>query len=183
MLRSITNNFFSPEQLTQVWSQFEYKPQWKYHLMAGGAYFWQYVIFEDMATHLKHPEKWDWENHDPIWKELLDQVCAEAEEGFKPCRFIINGQTLGQQGMKHTDFDPWASKRTSTFLCYLNKEWEPDWGGETIFFDHRTNEPFETVIPEPGKMVHYEGMIPHLANPPTVPNVLRVTLAVQGEYS
>jgi hypothetical protein len=53
-------------------------------------------------------------------------------------------------------------------LLYLNNEWHRSWGGYTVFFDGMTgNKIKKTVVPEPGKVVIFNGSIFHMALPPT----------------
>ena len=117
-----------------------------------------------------------------IWKQLYDRVCEFAGNNFIPYRYIINGQTLGQEGHPHSDF---ARNRDnmSTFLGYLNLQWQSEWGGDTIFYNNREMSVRERVTPSPGLLVEYDSRIVHQGTPPLEPNVLRVTLAIQGEYA
>ena len=48
---------------------------------------------------------------------------------------------------------------------YLNDEWHRDWGGETIFYD-LNDEITKAVLPKPGRVVSFDGRIPHSARPP-----------------
>ena len=46
-------------------------------------------------------------------------------------------------------------------LIYLNTEWLPNWAGETVFFDDNCNEVIKSVTPKPGRVVFFDGSIPH----------------------
>lgn len=105
-----------------------------------------------------------------------------AGPGFQTQRFVINGQTQGQQGGKHRDYNE-SQARSTTFLIYLNKSWQQDWGGATEFYSDDGQSVMHYEYPEPGKLVEYPAIIMHRAQAPTAPNVLRVTLALQGIYT
>ena len=51
-------------------------------------------------------------------------------------------------------------------ILYLNHEWNPNWGGETIFYDHNLDAQ-RIVTPKPGRVVMFDGRIPHTGRPPT----------------
>ena len=51
-----------------------------------------------------------------------------------------------------------------SFLIYTNKEWKPEWGGETVFMSE--GRITDIVIPAPGRVVIFPGIVPHGAKPP-----------------
>jgi Rps23 Pro-64 3,4-dihydroxylase Tpa1-like proline 4-hydroxylase len=55
-----------------------------------------------------------------------------------------------------------------TLVYYLNLEWSPEWGGETIFLDEEGIN-FEHVSQfKPGKLIIFDPRIPHMIRPSTV---------------
>jgi len=52
-----------------------------------------------------------------------------------------------------------------TILVYCNNEWNYNWGGETVFFDENLDVK-KAVLPKPGRVVVFDGRIPHTARPP-----------------
>ena len=52
-----------------------------------------------------------------------------------------------------------------SFLVYCNKEWKPEWGGETVFMNG--DRITDTVIPKPGRVVVFPGLVPHGGKAPT----------------
>ena len=64
----------------------------------------------------------------------------------------------------HCDCGP--DQRELTALWFMATEWEPEWGGETLFFD-RTGDAMFCVSPRPGRLVLFDGAIPHVGRPPT----------------
>lgn len=55
--------------------------------------------------------------------------------------------------------------KNRTVMFYTNTNWERDWGGETIFYDLDDNI-IKAVSPKPGRMISFDGRIPHSARPP-----------------
>jgi hypothetical protein len=53
-----------------------------------------------------------------------------------------------------------------TMLIYPNMNWDIDWGGETLFYHPHTLEIITAVRPKPGRIVIFNGTIPHSARPP-----------------
>jgi hypothetical protein len=181
VLKNIIPNFFSVEELDAVWYEFNTNPRWQYRRMSGGQWFWWYMFLGQNQFVANNQEQWK-NCTAPIWRELYDRVCNLAGDKFIPYRYIINGQTEGQQGHPHSDFGRNLENR-STFLAYLNQEWQPQWEGDTVFFHNRSIKERERVTPASGLLIEYDSRIVHKGNPPVVPNVLRVTLAIQGEYA
>jgi hypothetical protein len=67
-----------------------------------------------------------------------------------------------------------------TMLIYAQSQWHYDWGGETKFYNNDLTEIALSVIPKPGRIVIFDGQIPHSAS---VPNRLakepRYTYAIK----
>jgi len=111
-------------------------------------------------------------------------MIATLDGNFKPWRYLLNGQIQCQPSKRHTDFYPGTSDvKATTLLVYLNKEWNNDWSGETLFYLRGEEEPIASIFPEPGKLLDYDGRIRHHALPPNQPNILRTTLVIQGTYA
>lgn len=55
--------------------------------------------------------------------------------------------------------------KNRTVMFYTNREWHRDWGGETVFFDYDDNI-IKAVAPKPGRVVSFDGRIPHSARAP-----------------
>jgi SM-20-related protein len=110
----------------------------------------------------------------PIIMAFWRLLASELLKGHRLIRCYANGQTYGSDGTVHTD-----SKLPGTYTCvyYPHQIWHPDWGGETIFFNHDKTDIAACVYPRPNRMVVFDGTIPHVARgvSRTCP-VLRVTL-------
>jgi len=111
---------------------------------------------------------------------FLAQVKSIAEEMFPgepllPQRAYVNHSVYGDIYHMHRDW-PAGSKHV-TALYYANAAWEPDWGGETIFFND-ANDAEVVVSPRPGRLVVSRGAILHRGTVPTRDcTVPRFTLA------
>ena len=77
-----------------------------------------------------------------------------------------------------------SSEGDMTIIVYLNLEWHRGWGGYTCFFDSSYgNEVVETVVPEPGKVIFFNGNLYHSALPPNhIAPFPRFTLAIKTKW-
>jgi len=180
------DNFLSQEELAEVWSAIDSQPRWRWFKFAGGSMFWSYGVFVSDKFSLtkgewQHEPQWE-EGVSPIWNKIYEKVKALAGPKFVMWRYIINGQTWGQEGSIHSDW-PGTETNSETFILYINEFWNSDWGGDTVFYEVG-NDHIERgrVSVEPGKLISYDSRILHKGSSPTEKNILRVTLAIQGKY-
>lgn len=82
---------------------------------------------------------------------------------YRPYRAYTNAVTFGDVQLTHTDGAPGSDELTS--LWYLCERWEPDWGGETLFYDDKTGIAL-AVPPRAGRLVVFDGAIPHAGRSP-----------------
>ena len=102
---------------------------------------------------------------DPLFLRLR----AIAEKMFPgevlhDMRAYINSAVYGDSYFVHRD-SPEDSKDV-TVLYYANLIWQPDWGGETIFYND-DNDAVLAVSPRPGRLVVSRAAILHRATVPT----------------
>lgn len=95
-----------------------------------------------------------------LWHLIRDQLAP----GHIPVRVYANGHTYGCDGHIHDD-----SKRPGHFtsLYYAHPEWDPNWAGETLFYDAARSEIVKAVFPKPGRLIHFNGNILHAARSPS----------------
>jgi SM-20-related protein len=77
-------------------------------------------------------------------------------------RCYANRHTFGTEGYIHTDTE---RDEDHTVVVYMNKEWNPNWGGETVLYTPDRKEIVKSYIPKYGRVVVFPGTIPHRANP------------------
>lgn len=77
-----------------------------------------------------------------------------------------NLQSKSMDGTIHADKSP-------NVMIFTTADWKKSWGGEFQLFDPATPELVETVEYVPGRVVFFDGTIPHRALAPKVPYVYR----------
>ena len=110
---------------------------------------------------------------------LLGQLEAITELPLTDQKHILdvylNGQILGQDGGKHVDTEflqPWYT------VLFFPVSWNYEWGGSTKFF--YANGDLLTEVPvKQGNVIVFPGNILHQGIAPTVPNKMRISLAVK----
>lgn len=93
--------------------------------------------------------------------------------------------TASDTYMYHVDSD---IEGTPTALYYANLEWKPEWEGETHFSDEKMQEVLFTSSFVPGRLVIFDGTIPHKSSQPAIGSsgyrfALAIKFAIQDEYS
>jgi len=91
-----------------------------------------------------------------FWKLIETTV----DSPIKLIDAYINCSDFATVSFPHTDE---KCNCLSVLIC-LNQEWHRDWGGYTVFFDSISkNKILDTVIPEPGKAIFFNGRTTHNA--------------------
>jgi hypothetical protein len=86
------------------------------------------------------------------------------DEQFTDQRAYVNCSVYGDAYYIHRDCA--AYERHVTALYYVNLEWQPDWGGETIYYNDEEDVEF-AIAPRPGRLVIARGAVLHRGNVPT----------------
>jgi hypothetical protein len=86
----------------------------------------------------------------------------------------MNGQSLGQEGTTHTD----DAVSKYTLMYFVNSKWEKTWGGSLEFMGEDNGKLItrENINFIPGRVILFDGSIPHRAKAPLVPYVVRKTI-------
>ncbi|MBU3577599.1 DUF6817 domain-containing protein [Polynucleobacter sp. UK-Kesae-W10] len=66
------------------------------------------------------------------FKEAWDYISSVHLNKYRLIRCYANAHTHGVEGYPHTDS---IRKDDLTLVCYLNREWKREWGGETVIFE------------------------------------------------
>ncbi len=131
--------------------------------------YFQDIIDRDDTAHVSHMVHYfDMRQPDP---DLIVQFYEGLARQFMESMGLKIGSTIrgyanfipfGDLQFTHTDGDQW------TLLAYLNDEWKDDWGGETVFYDEHESQPVGVAIaPKPGRLVIFDGLIPHRGGAPS----------------
>lgn len=116
----------------------------------------------------------------PIWP-ATERAIAALRPGIRhrPYRAYTNYAAYGDMLYTHTDCLPEANELTA--LWFLATRWEPEWGGETVFFDASGDAIF-CASPRPGRLVMFDGAIRHAGRPPNrICFMPRYTFAIKLE--
>jgi SM-20-related protein len=102
---------------------------------------------------------------DPFLRGLRQTVeRLFPDERFSDHRAYVNCSVYGDGYYTHRDCA--THEPHVTALYYANMEWQPDWGGETIYYDDGEDAEI-VVMPRPGRLVIARGAILHRGNVPT----------------
>lgn len=93
--------------------------------------------------------------HD-VWQHLHDRALT----GHQLVRCYANAFPFGCDGTIHTDS---IAAHSFTSVYYPHDEWNPNWGGETVFFNRGKTDIVASVYPKPNRLVLFPGTIPHVA--------------------
>lgn len=98
---------------------------------------------------------------------------------YRMYRCYVNVAQYGDMLFSHTDCEPGSGELTG--LWYICEHWDPEWGGETMFFDHNMDVR-AAIQPRPARFAVFNGEIPHVGRPPNrVCYASRFTLAMKFE--
>jgi len=115
----------------------------------------------------------------PIIHQLWRTLKQRELKGHVLVRCYANGQPYGCEGTIHTDS---ISHSSYTSVYYPHDKWQPNWGGETVFFNPERNDIVASIYPRPNRLVIFPGVIQHVARgvSRTCP-ALRITLMFKTE--
>jgi hypothetical protein len=103
----------------------------------------------------------------PLFKEITDRYDLQNRQ-LKLIR--VNFSPPSERNFIHCD------AAGVTVLYYASITWKLEWGGHTLFMDDNLDEAVYTCIYKPGRMVVFDGTIPHMIMTPTM-------MATQYRYS
>ncbi len=99
----------------------------------------------------------------PVLAPTLRALADFSTRAYRPYRAYVNSAQYGDMLFSHVDCAPDAGEVTA--LWYLCDHWDHEWGGETVFFD-ATHDARALVAPRPGRLVLFDGDLPHVGRPP-----------------
>lgn len=102
-----------------------------------------------------------------VFKNIAEKYQL-AKRGLKLIR--VNLSPPSERNFVHCDAAGF------TVLYYASIAWKLEWGGHTLFMDDQLDQALHTCIYKPGRIVVFDGTIPHMIMTPTM-------LATQYRYS
>jgi Rps23 Pro-64 3,4-dihydroxylase Tpa1-like proline 4-hydroxylase len=93
-----------------------------------------------------------------IFKALRDDKVKELLAGAAFYKATVNLSVPGDVHYAHTH-------KNLTMLYYANPEWRQEWAGETLFFSDDLSEVVFTSVYKPGRIILFDGGIPHTIRP------------------
>jgi hypothetical protein len=150
--------------------------------------FWRYYLVSGLTTyHESRPETWycnqsqAMASMNPVWSMVFAKIHQLAGPNFQMQRYALTGQTQAQYQTLHRDTSLALFGKFRSYLLYLNDKWDRNQGGTTDFVVE--DQIVQQEFPEPGKLIVFDSQCLHVGNPPTVPNLLRLSLVVHGQLS
>lgn len=110
-------------------------------------------------THLQQGKSTDFDREHPLIKRMIDTYAEYIDSSILQrtyCNKILNTDTP----QSHTDS---KYEVDMTVLYYVNKDYNFEWGGETLFYDNEDAN--LAVTPKPGRVAIFPGNILHSARP------------------
>lgn len=117
----------------------------------------------------------------PLYAPTLAAAAMVAGDGsrYRDYRAYCNFASFGDVLLTHTDAQP--GTREMTALWFLCREWNLEWGGETLLFNAQQDAE-QVVSPRPGRLLVFDGSILHAGRPPQrICHMPRYTLAYKLE--
>lgn len=119
---------------------------------------------------------------DPIIKDLYLHLTKNViSQNFDLISSHLNGQFIGQKGSCHIDSKP--NSKSYTLMVFINYKWKKEWGGEfQLLKKCKDNiEVTHSIEYIPGRVILFDGSIPHRGLDPLETNVFRKSLIFRIE--
>ena len=113
--------------------------------------------------------------------EHIKKLVVKDGHSTNLLRCYANAHTIGLDSRIHVD-----DKRdnTITAIFYPMKQWNIDWGGQTIFWDRHTREVVRSIIPKSNRLIVFDSTLWHGASSLTsYCTELRMTLMFKFIYN
>ena len=119
---------------------------------------------EEFRHFVRYFPRRDW-SENPILKFMIDAASSALDtQGWQHSgisRIYANLTLAGDHQFIHTDGYEW------TALFFLTDRWLEDWGGELTMYGDSPFEPAISLLPRPGRLVVFDGEIPHRGGCPS----------------
>ena len=134
----------------------------------GSHVFWGTTLYSEI-----HPKDLPPSNIQNLHFYLTEKVISQK---FNTKSIQANAQTLGQDGGCHVDNAP--NTEEYTLMVFINYKWEEKWGGDFQTLKEYDNnaEVVHSIKYVPGRIVLFDGSIPHRGLAPLEPYIVRKSL-------
>ena len=119
-------------------------------------------------------------NIEKLYHYIIDEVIGHP---FKLNIIQLNGQSLGQNGAVHIDNLQGTGEKT--LMVFISYKWQTEWGGSfQILKEYNNNsEVIKNIEYIPGRIILFDGNLPHRGLAPLEPYVIRKSLVFRlGKY-
>lgn len=156
-LFELIDNVFDEQTIDKLYGEFRDFKSWKFTGSAGN------TNHRKLSIDLQKKEKID-----RILFDKADEILKtyNLKEFVKFRRAYASGMTHGTIHNLHVDDGFHNLNEIFTIMFYLNKEWDVTFAGETIFY-YADNETIQSILPKPGRVILFDGAVPHLARDPS----------------
>jgi hypothetical protein len=113
------------------------------------------------------------ENIINFYQYLSDYILKEK---YKLEFIQLNGQSMGQNGTVHVDNSYNDGKKT--LMVFINSKWKSKWGGDFQLLEEYNDNAkiIKSIKYVPGRVILFDGNIPHRGLSPTKSNIFRKSL-------
>tara|TARA_R110002153_G_scaffold7687_1_gene34344 strand:- start:65 stop:919 length:855 start_codon:yes stop_codon:yes gene_type:complete len=150
----LIDNFFDKEDTTRSYLYFRDLVPWKF--LGSGKDFnkWRKFRYDLIFNH--EIEKKFKKNTETILKDMQIFDLLKIE------RVYASANPYGTVHESHKDYEV-DSNGGITVMYYLNDNWNLNLSGETVFYDTDNYDIQKSVIPKPGRVLIFDGLIEHCA--------------------
>ena len=107
---------------------------------------------------------------------LLTEIKNVLHLDYSIHKIQLNGQSMGQNGTVH--IDSLVNSNERTLMVFINYKWKKEWGGEFQLLKEYSDksEIIKSIEYISGRVLLFDGSIPHRGLGPLVPNGFRKSL-------
>lgn len=121
--------------------------------------------------------------HDMLYQFTLDKYSKTIDfipwEQVSDVRQYVNYSTSDTADLIHADCNTFQ-EGVYTILQYANYNWDPNWHGETIFYDSNSVDAIFTSTVKPGRVLVFDSVLMHSATTPSkIAEFPRFTIATK----
>ena len=152
-------DWVGPNGVNVLWGQLVAQGHWRFGQKSNND-----TIYPMWLQHFYDTWKDEWAVDNADLKELARAWNVLIGEEYKMVRIMLSGNTFGQDGDVHDDWQ--VPGESLTGVLYLNTKWEDNWGGETVVYDRENPDYLEISKVKAGKLIVFDGSNPHIGKGP-----------------